>query len=397
MIRAMIVDDEEKSRYGLSEFFDFARHGVAIVGYAANGQEALDMAERLAPELILTDVKMPVMDGIALARALSERFPQTCVIFISGYDDLTYIKAALRLAAFDYLIKPVDAEEFNDVMARVARRIATARKQSQWIEQARRQIDDTLPFLTEKYHRDLLLSGGAPVERPALLPTPVRQEALVLLLRPVARPGRQNASMAAMLDLCKRQASSAVVVQTAPDELAVVLSQPNPREAGFACAARLQHVLRDVLAQEVTVALGAVSPDAADLYRSYETARRLLDDRALSGAGQILLHEAAASARETPPAPDDAATEALAEAFREGDGALLRKRVDQLLRRALDTPGITLALPPGCPAADLCRPLPAAKPGRIARKRPDRAGTPAVRPVQAGNAGGRPRPCPGRL
>lgn len=74
MITAIVVDDEEQSRYGLERFFDFSRYGIEITDYASNGQEALELIRAGMHQLVISDVRMPVMDGITLCEKLREEF-----------------------------------------------------------------------------------------------------------------------------------------------------------------------------------------------------------------------------------------------------------------------------------------------------------------------------------
>ena len=78
-----------------------------VVGTAENGQEALDMIQKEAPDVLITDVKMPIMDGIQLVAKVKEEFPEILSVIISGYSDFEYAKGALRSGVCDYLLKPL--------------------------------------------------------------------------------------------------------------------------------------------------------------------------------------------------------------------------------------------------------------------------------------------------
>ena len=124
MITAIIVDDEEQSRYGIERFFDFEKYQISITGYASNGREALELIRREHHQLVITDVRMPVMDGIELCEALRNEFGDSIqVLFISAYDDLAYLHSAIKYGAVEYLTKPIDFDEFDQAMQRVSERI----------------------------------------------------------------------------------------------------------------------------------------------------------------------------------------------------------------------------------------------------------------------------------
>ena len=103
MLKVLIVDDEAVVRRGIVLGIDWASLGCAVVGEAANGEEGLAAAERYSPNLIITDVRMPHMDGIEMMRVLRERGSTAHVIVLTAYNDFDYARSALRFGAADYL------------------------------------------------------------------------------------------------------------------------------------------------------------------------------------------------------------------------------------------------------------------------------------------------------
>ena len=96
MYSLLIVDDEYQTRSGLRDLIDWGALGIRVIGDAEDGEEALPMLEALAPDILLTDVRMNRMDGIALATEARRRFPEITIVFISGYSDSDYLRHALR-------------------------------------------------------------------------------------------------------------------------------------------------------------------------------------------------------------------------------------------------------------------------------------------------------------
>ncbi|CAM4245475.1 two-component system response regulator YesN [Paenibacillus endophyticus] len=116
MIKVLIVDDESWTRDIIKAFGDWEQLGMVIAGEAEDGQDALRQTEELAPDIIITDMRMPGTDGVQLLQLLNVRFPQIKTIVVSGYDDFQYAKHALRYKAMDYLLKPVDPKELNTAL-----------------------------------------------------------------------------------------------------------------------------------------------------------------------------------------------------------------------------------------------------------------------------------------
>ncbi|MDI4646670.1 response regulator [Cohnella hashimotonis] len=118
MIRALVVDDEAWIRLGLREQIDWKALGVAIVGEAANGRDALGMIGTLRPDIVLSDIRMPLMDGIELMETVHKDYPDILIIVISGYSDFEYARKAVTFQVFDYILKPIEEEQLEAVLVR---------------------------------------------------------------------------------------------------------------------------------------------------------------------------------------------------------------------------------------------------------------------------------------
>ena len=110
----VIIDDEPWTREVIRHLGQWKELGLAIVGEASDGDLGLEMVHELRPDIILTDVRMPYLNGIDLIRTLRAENNAAQVIFLSGYDDSSYIRSALRLGASDYLLKPIKPNELNE-------------------------------------------------------------------------------------------------------------------------------------------------------------------------------------------------------------------------------------------------------------------------------------------
>lgn len=106
MIRALIVEDETTIRSGLVRHLSWAELGVDEVRAAESAEEAFSILENYRPDLVLSDIRMPGMDGIQMATAIRERFPDTQIAFITGYTDKEYLQAAISIGVVGYVEKP---------------------------------------------------------------------------------------------------------------------------------------------------------------------------------------------------------------------------------------------------------------------------------------------------
>jgi DNA-binding NarL/FixJ family response regulator len=117
-IRVMIVDDHELARSGLRTML-IGEPRVEVIGEASNGREALDLCDQLKPDLVLMDVRMPDMDGLAATAMLKERFPAVSVIIVTMYENPDYLFQAIRAGAAGYLLKDATRTEIIEAIRRV--------------------------------------------------------------------------------------------------------------------------------------------------------------------------------------------------------------------------------------------------------------------------------------
>lgn len=129
-LRVLIIDDEPIIVRGLENLFDWRNNGFELAGKAFNGEEGLTVAKKLEPDIILTDIRMPKLTGLELISSLKPDMPELEFIIISGYDEFSYCQEALRLGAFDYILKPVNYQQLGEKLAQVRNKIF-ARKEDE--------------------------------------------------------------------------------------------------------------------------------------------------------------------------------------------------------------------------------------------------------------------------
>lgn len=113
LLKVLLVDDEIMIREGFKRLFDWQAHGCEVVGEAADGVQALSQIEELTPDIVIMDINIPTINGLKVIELSRMRNPNTAFVIVSGYDDFSYCREALKLQITDYLLKPVDYEEFG--------------------------------------------------------------------------------------------------------------------------------------------------------------------------------------------------------------------------------------------------------------------------------------------
>ena len=114
MFKAIIVDDEIDIRKGVRNIIDWESTGFIVVGEAGDGKEAIELYKEERPSLVVTDIRIPEIDGLELIKELKAINPKVRIIILSGYDDFSYVKEALKYSVNNYLLKPVDIQELEN-------------------------------------------------------------------------------------------------------------------------------------------------------------------------------------------------------------------------------------------------------------------------------------------
>ena len=112
-LRVLLVDDEIMIREGFKRLFDWEAHDCEVVGEAADGMEALAQIDALRPDIVIMDINIPIMSGLKVIQVSRIKHPKIAYVIVSGYDDFSYCQQELRLQITDYILKPVDYEEFG--------------------------------------------------------------------------------------------------------------------------------------------------------------------------------------------------------------------------------------------------------------------------------------------
>ncbi len=167
--RILLADDEEEVRKAIIRKIDWESLGFLVAGDADNGEEALEKIEQLKPDVIMTDIRMPYMDGLTLAARVRQKYPSIKILIFSGYDDFEYAKEAIKLNVTEYILKPVNGQELTKILARVRDCLDEEIEQRSNINSLRESYLRNLPILRELFLNDLV-RGNVPEEevRPKL-------------------------------------------------------------------------------------------------------------------------------------------------------------------------------------------------------------------------------------
>ena len=156
LYRIILVDDEEEVRKAIIRKMNWNRLGFEVVGDAENGQDALEKIEQLEPDVVMTDIRMPYMDGLTLTRKIRQKYPSMKVLIFSGFDDFEYAQQAIKLNVTEYILKPVNGEELAEILTRVHENLDEEIEQRRNIDLLRESYQSSLPILKELFLNDLV-------------------------------------------------------------------------------------------------------------------------------------------------------------------------------------------------------------------------------------------------
>ena len=223
-LTVFLVDDETLIRSGMKKLLPWEALGFSIVGEAENGRQALPLIEKLTPDLVITDLKMPLCDGITLTGEIKKLLPRTEVIILTGYDEFDYARQAIRMGVFDFLLKPISPDELQATLLR--------------LQQKRSVCETPYPFEEES----ALLAAFEDADTDAAI---MALHAFFARLHAVRPDGDTLANIVGKL--------SYELIRTARQKLAV-LTVPSPTPAPSAdeetCEAALETYIRQCLQEQ---------------------------------------------------------------------------------------------------------------------------------------------------
>lgn len=148
MLKVFLVEDEFVVREGIKNNIDWRSHGYEFIGEASDGELAYPMIQKLRPDIVITDIRMPFMDGLVLSRRIKKEMPKTEIIILSGFEEFEYAKEGIKIGIAQYLLKPISGEELLAEVDIVAEKIREKQQESEIREKYLKEMEEN--FLKER-------------------------------------------------------------------------------------------------------------------------------------------------------------------------------------------------------------------------------------------------------
>lgn len=156
MYKLMLVDDEAMIRHQVLSGISWQEYGFQIVCEAENGREAYDLFERHQPDVVITDIRMPIMDGLELADKILKKYPYTKIIILTGFDDFDYAKKGIELQVMHYLLKPISRGELTDILIKTKKTLDEEIANKKNLEKLKAYYQQSFPLMRSKFLEELL-------------------------------------------------------------------------------------------------------------------------------------------------------------------------------------------------------------------------------------------------
>lgn len=152
----LLVDDEEEVIHVIMRKINWEGLGFSVAGHANNGAKALEMVEEFQPDVVMTDIRMPFMDGMELSRRIKAEYPATKILFFTGFDEFEYAKGAVQLEVEEYILKPVNSVELTNVLTKLKIKLDREISEKRNVEILQKYYMDSLPLLQANFYTSLI-------------------------------------------------------------------------------------------------------------------------------------------------------------------------------------------------------------------------------------------------
>ncbi|MGF9908792.1 response regulator [Brevibacillus porteri] len=351
MYKLILVDDEEDVREGVSQEIDWHSHGYEVVAKAENGREALELVERLRPDVVVTDIKMPFMNGLQLAESIGREYPAIRIIILTGFDEFEYAQKAVKLQIDEYVLKPFSASELMEALDKVKRRMDEEAAHRENVQLLRDSYQKSLPVLREVFLSSLLSRQliqhdvfSKACEYGIELRSPEYLVAVICVDQP--KQEEQQLFLFAVKNIAEEQLNAgkqAGIVFLHEDQ--VVLLMRTKADDTQRIEVRTQNIAEEIrrtiekyMSITVTIGIGNVVTDVAALPYSYEDAMQALDYKSILGCNRMIVINDVEKQASEQIRLDERREHELVRCIKMGTSAELRNVIDELFDQVARVP-----------------------------------------------------------
>ncbi|MFS0775052.1 response regulator [Neobacillus sp. 3P2-tot-E-2] len=285
MIDVLLVDDEDMIRQGILHSVDWNNFNMRVIGEAEDGEEALEIFSKHKPQVILTDIKMPFMDGLELLEKVKAENDNTYIIIISGYDEFQYAQKAVKLGAFDFILKPIELDYLEQILTKINADFAVKMEKEKDVQVLKEKVENIRSILQEGFFKDLIFKK---FDRDAVEEKIKELEIIEF---------GYNTALLVQLDESEITNETFLNKEQFEREKEIFIIEMNQREYTFLILgtheadvkskrSTICNRIRDEVNASITIGLGNIYPSILQLSQSYEEALEALEYKFILGNGQ---------------------------------------------------------------------------------------------------------------
>lgn len=296
----LLVDDEADVLKAINKKMNWAELGFSVIGFADNGLKALELVEKYQPDVVMTDINMPYMNGLELTQRIKEDYPATKMLIFTGFDEFEYAKEAIRLEVGDYILKPASSLELTEIFSQLKEKLDREISESRNVESLQQYYQDSLPLMQTnfystliegrikeeelaKYLKDYQIPLTGPFYCCLVLHTSLSQvpEGMnpLLVVASVQKQAKEYFGKKWSVAYFTYLGDTIMLVQLANENEISSLTDE--------CDRFCKYILR-LLRAVVTMGIGQVCGEILDLAQSYTSGRMAVSYRGLYGASRVI-------------------------------------------------------------------------------------------------------------
>jgi two-component system response regulator YesN len=301
--KILIVDDEPIVREGIRERIQWAKHGYECIGACENGREALEVMAQERPDVVLTDICMPYMDGLELSRQIVEKYPKTRIIILTGFDDFDYAQQAVKLQVTDFILKPITSAELRELLDKIKLEMDEESGRNEHLLRMKQELKNSMALLSERFLERL---ASSPMRRAdiaaklAYFNIPLNGPLYIAMTAEMDEPSLYGETADvelyafALYNIVQEIAGSAqesAVFRFKEHKVMAVLSGSNAEELhaqAYKLAEDIRNSVKEYMKFTVTVGIGTVRSDVAEIRHSCRASEAALEYRLLMGPDQVV-------------------------------------------------------------------------------------------------------------
>ncbi len=344
LYKIMIVDDEAEVRESIARNIDWQAVGFEVVALAENGQEALEKAESIELDVVLTDIKMPFVDGLELSSQIQILQPSVKIIILTGFDKFEYAKEAIKLNVIEYVLKPINAEELTQLLLKVKKELDEEVARRRDTEALVVNYKKSLPLIKNHFLSELLAGTMPPNEISKQIKSfgiPINEEKHIVVAvfefdiddshTPVLAKELLPISLKQLIDDRLKESCFFATIISFSSIVAITSWEKDPIGDLMNVANMISGESKRIFKTSLTVGIGRSYRDITSIHQSYIQAKRAAEYKLILGTGKVIYIRDMELAEHEPMVFDSACEQRLVTAIKFGTEEQISKLVDSIL------------------------------------------------------------------